>query len=348
VQVMTVEGPVSAEGLGVVLTHEHLLLDMDWPGLWPDVSDRPDLVSQPVSMENLGAIRRNYMAVRDNARLDDVEVIAREVEFFKAAGGGAIVEQTPLGLGRRPELLPDLARRSGVRIIAATGIYLESALPPDARGLGIVELQRLLIRDLIDGFPGTDVRAGHIGEIALSSPLRPSEERALRAAARAQKESGASISVHIGMDPPLIEQAIAILVDEAADLERVAFDHVDSPASVDAYRPLLDRGIYASFDTFGHEFYCDNGAYDGPWPWYFPRDTERLAGALSIIEAGYGRQLLLSHDVCVKMQLRTYGGWGYGHVIEHVAPMLRRAGVSDATIATILVANPARFLAVPS
>ena len=70
--VMTVTGPISPDEMGITLPHEHLLLDMNWPGLWPDVSDRPDLVWEPFNITNLGAIRRNYMVVRDNAILDDI------------------------------------------------------------------------------------------------------------------------------------------------------------------------------------------------------------------------------------------------------------------------------------
>ena len=41
---MTVTGTLPVENLGVILPHEHLWMAFDWPGMWPDVSDYPELV----------------------------------------------------------------------------------------------------------------------------------------------------------------------------------------------------------------------------------------------------------------------------------------------------------------
>jgi phosphotriesterase-related protein len=334
---MTVTGPISAEEMGVTLPHEHVLLDMDWPGLWPDVSHRPDLVWQPVSITNLGAIRRNYMAVRDNAVLDDVVEMGEEVGHFAAAGGGTIAEMTTLGLSPNPEGLAEISRRSGVYIIAGTGFYTEETLSPEEAAMDVGAMQALMVRDLTEGFPGTDVKAGVIGEIALSHPMTEVEGRTLRAAARAHKDTGAAVCVH-GISPA----AVQILQEEGADLTRVVACHQDGTTPERA-KPMADLGIYIEFDCFGHEFYCDNGAYDGDWPWYFSSDTERVAGLCRMVEAGYTDQLLVSQDICVKMQLKRYGAYGYAHVLENVRPMLIRAGVSEGQIDRMMVRNPARL-----
>ena len=343
---VTVEGPKPADALGVTLTHEHLFLDFDWPGLWPDVSGNPEILGEPVSLSNLGALRRNYMAVRDNARLDDIQTTARELSFLKAAGGSTIVDVTPVGLLGRPDLLLELSRMSGIQIIAGTALYIDDALTEQLRSMTIQEIQALYLRNIQEGFEGTSVKAGHIGEVALSSPMHLIEERDLRASSRVQKETGLSVSVHIGLDPKLIAEAIRILEDEKANFSRYIFDHVDSAGPVEAYLPMLDHGITLSFDTFGHEYYCDNGAYDGPWPWYFPRDSERALGVKLLVERGYASQIVLSQDICVKMQLRTYGGFGYAHVLENIRPMLEHMGVGPVEFRKMVVENPARLLAV--
>ena len=337
--VMTVLGPVAPEQLGVTLPHEHLLLDMDWPGLWPDVSGRPDLVWQPLDITHLGAIRRNYMAVRDNAILDDVAEMAEEVSAFKRLGGGAIAEMSTTGLKGNPAGLAELSRSTGVHIIAGTGFYTEETLLPAEAALDVPAMQAIMVRDLTQGFPGTDVRAGVIGEIALNYPPKPAELKALRAAARAHRETGAAITVH-GINADVI----AILREEGVDLMRVVACHQDG-VSVERAKPMLDQGIYIEYDCFGHEGYCDNGAYDGPCPWRFGNDTERAEGAAKLVQAGYVEQLLLSHDICVKMQLRRYGLCGYAHLLENIAPMLAGLGVPQEQFRTITVDNPARLLA---
>jgi phosphotriesterase-related protein len=346
VHVMTVTGPIAPDKMGVTLPHEHLLLDMDWPGLWPDVSHRPDLVPQRVDITNLGEIRRNYMAVRDNAVLADIAEMSEEVGHFRAAGGGTIAEMTTHGLKPDPSGLREISRRSGVHIIAGTGFYTEETLSPELAALSVEQMRALMVRDLTEGFPlkdfvETDVRAGVIGEIALNRPIKPAEERALRAAARAHRDTGAAVCVH-GISP----EAIAILQAEGADLTRVVACHQDG-ATLQRAKPMADLGIYIEFDCFGHEFYCDNGAYDADWPWYFSTDAQRVQALVSLVQAGYTDRLLLSHDICVKMQLRRYGLNGYAHVLENVAPMVRHFGVTEAQVRTMMVDNPARLFPMP-
>lgn len=336
-QVMTVTGPISADEMGITLPHEHLLLDMNWPGLWPDVSHRPDLVWELVSITNLGEIRRNYMAVRDNAILDDPLEMSEEVGHFRALGGGAIAEMTTLGLRPDPAGLREISLCTGVRIIAGTGFYTEETLTPAQAALDVEAMHALMVRDLTEGFPGTDVKAGVIGEIALSHPMKPAEERALRAAARAHKDTGAALCVH-GISP----EAVQILQEEGADLSRVVACHQDGTTPERA-KPMADLGIYIEFDCFGHEFYCDNGAYDSDSPWYFSSDAARVADLTRMVEAGYTDRLLLSHDICVKMQLRRYGSCGYAHLLENIVPMLLHAGVTQAQIDAMTVRNPARL-----
>jgi phosphotriesterase-related protein len=230
-----------------------------------------------------------------------------------------------------------VSRRSGVHIIAGTGLYTEETLSPAQAALDVEGMRALMVRDLTHGFPGTDVKAGVIGEIALSHPMTDVEARAIRAAARAHNDTGAAICVHgISMD------AIEILQQEQADLSRVVACHQDGTTPERA-KPMADLGIYIEFDCFGHEFYCDNGAYDGDWPWYFSSDTERVAGLIKMLEAGYAEQLLISQDICVKMQLRRYGAYGYAHLLENVRPMLLRAGATESQIDTMMVRNTARL-----
>jgi phosphotriesterase-related protein len=331
---MTVNGPIPPEAMGVTLPHEHLLLDMDWPGLWPDVSHRPDLVWQPVSITNLGEIRRNYMAVRDNAILGDISEMSEEVAAYRALGGGSIAEMTTLGLRPDPAGLREISRRSGVHIIAGTGFYTEETLPPEVVELSVPEMRAVMIRDLTEGFPGTGVVAGVIGEIALNHPIKPAEERALRAAAQAHLETGVALCVH-GFGT----EAIRILQEEGADLSRVVACHHDG-ASLERARPIADLGVFIEFDCFGHEFYCDNGAYDSDQPWSFSSDAQRVAALVRLIEAGLADRLLLSHDICVKMQLRRYGACGYAHVLENIVPMLIHRGIPQAQVNQMLIYNP--------
>jgi phosphotriesterase-related protein len=66
---------------------------------------------------------------------------------------------------------------------------------------------------------------------------------------------------------------------------------------------------------------------------------------LKLIERGYLNQILLSQDVCLKINLAKYGGMGYTHILKKVVPMIKDAGISEQQINTMLVDNPRRVLA---
>ncbi len=93
------------------------------------------------------------------------------------------------------------------------------------------------------------------------------------------------------------------------------------------------------YDCFGSELYYDNrGAVE-------PSDRERVDALITLIDEGWAERLVISHDVCTKMQLLHYGGLGYGHILRSIVPRLKRRGVDDATVRTLLIDNPARILA---
>jgi len=75
------------------------------------------------------------------------------------------------------------------------------------------------------------------------------------------------------------------------------------------------------------------------------QDIWRADYVRELVNAGYGDRLLFAQDVCFKSDLRTYGGYGYGHILKSVVPLLEAKGVSPEAIRTILVDNPSRALA---
>ena len=55
-------------------------------------------------------------------------------------------------------------------------------------------------------------------------------------------------------------------------------------------------------------------------------------------------QIVLAQDICMKLMMVKYGGWGYGHILNRVLPRFRRVGISEQAIRTMLVDNPRRLL----
>ena len=68
-------------------------------------------------------------ALLPGQELDDEDAALAEVRAFTAAGGQAIVQWTPYGLGRRAELLPGISTSTGVSLVAATGLHRREHYP---------------------------------------------------------------------------------------------------------------------------------------------------------------------------------------------------------------------------
>jgi phosphotriesterase-related protein len=102
-----------------------------------------------------------------------------------------------------------------------------------------------------------------------------------------------------------------------------------------------DFGITLSYDSFGQDQYFNN-IYLGMAG---VTDRERIRAIAAHVHSGYVKQLLMSCDVCEKIHLRKYGGFGYSKILEHVLPLMKLAGVNDKEIRTMMVENPRAILA---
>jgi phosphotriesterase-related protein len=329
----TVLGPVAAGELGVTSMHEHLLLDariLHAPSREPPPGD------PRVTMENLGFVRWNLLALEDNLVLDDAELAAQELALAAAEGQCAVVDLTCWGLGPDPARLPAIAEATGMHVVAGCGVYLDRPHPEQVRGLGEAGLEELLRGALEDGIPGAGYRAGLLGLVGTSAPVTPAEHRVLRAAGRAAAATGAAVTVRL--DPA--ERRGRWVLDElgAAGCPpgQVIFGNVDEFLDVAYLGELADAGATLEL-CFGNEAYYRNGYKD-------PTDAERLAGAEALLAAGHGERIVLGCSVWTKSQLRAYGGMGYAHLLRRIVPELTRRGVGERDLRRMLVENPARLL----
>ena len=55
-------------------------------------------------------------------------------------------------------------------------------------------------------------------------------------------------------------------------------------------------------------------------------------------------RLLISHDIAQKIDLKHYGGIGYGHILRNIVPLLRKKGLKQKEVSTLTVENPKSFL----
>ncbi|MFJ8824490.1 phosphotriesterase [Streptomyces sp. NPDC102467] len=225
----TVTGPLSYEAVrGPVLSHEHLVLDLDLKGDGGAILD---------AERHGAAVSAELASLRDEFDLS------------------LVIELTCRGMGRDPGALAAIARESGVAVVAATGWYYEPFHTPELTGASVEELAGSLVREIEDGFGATGIRPGVLGEVGSHGdvPSEP-ESRSLRAAARAAVATGLSVATHAQLGRGGLAQ-LELLTAEGLPAHRVSVGHQDLLDDPVVHKELAASGAYVAFDTVGKENY---------------------------------------------------------------------------------------------
>lgn len=331
--IMTVTGSVAPDACKMVLSHEHLFIDLRHqaaPGT-PDraltPADHADLMCDPY-------------ALRDNLLLDDFAAALDECGELLGFGCDTVVDCSTGEIGRDPAALVRLARASGMKIVMGCGYYTDDTHTAQFNAAGEDELVAGLLDEITRGVDG--VRPGIIGEIGTSREILPGEFKALRVAARCQRACGLSVQIHIYPWSTNGLTALETLTSLGVPPERIVICHSDVAPDREYIAALLRAGVYVQLDNFGKEFTPRGKGFAAG---SFAKDAERVDLAAWIIDSGFGDQLLLTNDICLKCMLRSRGGAGYRHIFADIVPMLAAHGVPEDYIKNrILRENPLRML----
>jgi len=336
----TVLGPVDTADLGITLAHDHVLMDGSFMYVDPPNSVDQHLADEQITLDNRGWVAYHWTSSHHNVHLDSEDVAIAELQRFVAAGGRTVVDPTNKGLGRDTKPLVRIAKETGAHIIVGSGYYLGGTHPHDMSERAMDSIAEEIMTDIRVGIGNTDVKAGLIGEIGCSYPWLPNEKKSLRAAVAAQVETGAPLMVHPGRDPMSPIEIAEIVDQEGGHLHRTIICHIDRTCTDRTWlRDMAATGCYLEYDLFGNEssWYPPNPSVD------MPSDAERMDVVLWHFEQGLEDKVLLSHDIATKHRLHAYGGLGYDHLLTNVVPRLRRRGLSEAEVNTLIIDNPAQI-----
>jgi len=303
--VQTARGPVDTAALGFTLMHEHVITA--GPNLfanWPHLFDRAAEV------------------VRAGELLEEA----------RAAGVQTLVDLTTVDLGRDVALVREIAHRTELHIIVATGVHLN---PPGyfrrRRPEPIVDLY---VRDIEQGCAHTGVRAG-ILKIANEQDVTAEDELQLRAIALAHRATGVPISTHSnparrnGLDQQRVFRA------EGVDLSRVVIGHSGDTTDLGYLSALMEAGSTIGLDRFG----LDVGT----------NTEQRIGTIVELCRRGFADRLVLSHDTAAYADVFPLSvhhhrpDWNFLTIPTKVIPEVCRRGVAEEQIAAMTVGNPRRL-----
>jgi len=311
--VRTVLGDVDPNEMGVTYAHEHLIID-----------------------------RGRVVEMSPDFLLADVDRLATEVGEAAAAGLRTAIDAMPADCGRNPAELANLSRRTGVNVIAATGLHHEKFYGSSHWSLraGEDELVDLFVADVVEGiderdYSGpivlrTDIRAGVVKVGGSEGGPSPRDVPIFRAAAGAHARTGVPVHTHCEGGTGAIDQ-IRILVDAGVPPERISLSHVDKVVDRGYHRELFATGALAVYD---HAF----------------RWGDRENGTLKLLDWAvaddHAGQVMLGLDAARQGYLRAFGGKpGLAFLLRDFSDQLDARGIGADIRHQFFVDNPARAFA---
>lgn len=306
-------GPIETKNLGSTLMHEHVL-NVDWSMRW--------------AFKNLWVDRDEF-----------VDLAVKELCMAKKLGIKTIVDVTPINLGRDINLIKEVAEKSGVQIIAATGLYFNEE--PYLINKPIEIIVELLKRDIEVGIENTNIKASIIKCASDRFGITETNQKLLKATARVHKLTGAPITTHTLASKQLGLLQQDIFEEEGVDLRRVIIGHCGDTNDIEYLEAILKRGSFIGLDRFGD---------DAKNPL-----ANRIEMVVELCKRGWTNKLLLSHDhVC-------YVDWGlndwskmknidinnlpldFCYINNKVLTQLLQKGLSEEQIKQLMEENPREF-----
>jgi phosphotriesterase-related protein len=313
----TARGAVDLADLGVTLMHEHVFI---------------------MTTE----IMENYPEGWGDGAKREADAIARLNEL-KSRGVDTIVDLTVVGLGRYIPRIARIAAATELNIVVATGLYTYNDVPmyfhylgPGAPLGGPEPMVDMFVRDIEHGIADTGVKAAVL-KCATDEPgVTPGVERVLRAVAQAHRQTGVPISTHTHAATGRGLEQQRIFVEEGVDLSRVVIGHSGDTTDIAYLEELIAEGSYLGMDRFGVDAILSF--------------EDRVNTVATMCERGHADRMVLSHDASCYFDALPEAtlpvalpNWHYLHIHDDVLPALRRRGVTEEQLTTMLVDNPRRI-----
>jgi phosphotriesterase-related protein len=311
--VETVRGPVACADLGPTLMHEHVF------------------VLDPEALQNYGhAWGASWWD--EEARVADA---IQKLQRLRDGGIHTIVDPTAPGLGRYLPRVQRINAEVDLNIVVATGVYAFLELPSFLAYRSDDQLVELFVREIREGIDDTGVKAAFLKCAVEHHGVIGDVPRILAVIAAASVETGAPVMVHTSAPAQTGLIALETLIAAGVDPARIVIAHAGDSNDLGYLRALADSGASLGCDRFNIP--------------HFNPDANRVETLAALVAAGYARSVHLGHDAACFYDFMVRNPPfaderpDYLHISHKIVPALLAAGVAQAHIDEMLVANPRRF-----
>jgi phosphotriesterase-related protein len=257
---------------------------------------------------------------------DVVAKMAPEVEKAKALGMTALVECSPVGVARRVDMDKAVSIATNIPVLVPTGLYREPWIPPWAHKASQSELTEWMLKELNDGIEDSGVQAAWIKLSAGDDGLTETETKILRAAAHAGQATNAIIGSHT-IRGWVVRNQLDILEEEGYTASRFIWIHTQADPDFELHMEMAARGCWIEYDAIGNP--------------NAPSDETIIDFLKKLIDAGYEKQIMLSHDRgWYDAGNPDYEPKPFTYISETFIPKLRDAGFDEEMIVQLTHINP--------
>lgn len=235
--------------------------------------------------EHIRCVSNDMLKAFGKKWLDDDAFIEHALKILKILkedyAVGLIVDGMPMDLGRDVSVLRELSLRSGVEIVASSGLYNY----PSMLTLNKSEeaMANWFLEEIANGIENTFIKPGILKCATDNYGITEENERLIGAIARVQVQTGFSLYVHCLHQGDTARKAWRILTERGAEPSKIIMGHI-ARCPYEYIADFLDEGCYVCID----QCHC------------FPKEADRIAQTLvHLHERGYGERLLLSNDCCM-------------------------------------------------
>ena len=297
-RLITTLGPIHLEEIGIILPHEHVFTDL-----------------------------RNWKTdgYAEAPMADVIRLMKPELERAKDSGISAIVESTPVGVGRRAGILKVVSQAADFPLLVPTGVYREPWLPDWAADAGMEELCEWMTYELTVDIEKSGVQAAWIKLSAGDAGMTKNEAKVLQAAAIAGSRTNAVIGSHT-VKGPVVRAQLDLIEKNGYTANRFIWIHAQAEPDFNLHIEMARRGAWIEYDSIG------NPKQDGICLDYITK----------MVALGFGGQLLISQDRGWYDPAKPYGGspLPYTYLCETFLPRLRNAGMDEELIHRLTAVNP--------